>query len=502
MTRRAAARGDMDDGQVLEVRLGGDGPPSAAGAAARAVAQQVGLGSAEATRVRAVVEELVVESLAREEADGEVDVVLAGTFDGTVLRFTVTDQRLPVAPKEARSLRSRKLVGLGFVDRLHIANQGRAGNVAECEVRVDRSGDDARAAATVEAQLPDDVAAADDATAAGLEVRPMEAGDAFGLVRCLYRCYGYTYKEPAMYDRRAIEHMLRTRSMRSVVAVLADGSVVGHSAFLFERPGDRVPEAGRLVVDPRFRGHHLAERLARARGQLAREAGIPGVWAECVANHPASQRMVLAAGGAEVGLLIGASPGGVTMAGLGNDNVGRRTLVATFTRASGSNPSTIHVRSRHADLFETLAERLRLPRQVVALDEGDAPEGATRLRSTVDPGAGTAHLRVLHLGADLLAATSDQLEALLPDELGATYLDLPLWNRHGAWAVEQLERLGFCWAAWIPDFDPDGDVVRLQRVGDHPVDVEHVVCARPEGEQLRDHVIDEWHRVRRLALGA
>ena len=60
-----------------------------------------------------------------------------------------------------------------------------------------------------------------------------------------------------------------------------------------------------------------------------------------------------------------------------------------------------------------------------------------------------------------------------------------------------LERLGFCFAAWLPDFAADSEVLRLQHVGSHPVDVEHVVCARPEGERVRDYVVNDWHRVRR-----
>jgi hypothetical protein len=66
--------------------------------------------------------------------------------------------------------------------------------------------------------------------------------------------------------------------------------------------------------------------------------------------------------------------------------------------------------------------------------------------------------------------------------------------------MEALEALDFAFAAWIPDFAADGDIIRLQRVGSHPVDVEHVVCARPEGEAIRDYVIAEWHRVRRAGI--
>jgi hypothetical protein len=39
--------------------------------------------------------------------------------------------------------------------------------------------------------------------------------------------------------------------------------------------------------------------------------------------------------------------------------------------------------------------------------------------------------------------------------------------------------------------------MRLQRVGGHPVETERVLCAREEGEALRDYVLADWHRVRR-----
>lgn len=52
----------------------------------------------------------------------------------------------------------------------------------------------------------------------------------------------------------------------------------------------------------------------------------------------------------------------------------------------------------------------------------------------------------------------------------------------------------------MPDFLADGDVLRLQRTGGHPVETEQIQCARPEGEELREYVLGEWHRVRRAGL--
>ena len=47
----------------------------------------------------------------------------------------------------------------------------------------------------------------------------MKPGDALGLVRCVYRCYGYSYKDVALYSPRHIAADLRAGRLRSVVAV-------------------------------------------------------------------------------------------------------------------------------------------------------------------------------------------------------------------------------------------------------------------------------------------
>ena len=46
---------------------------------------------------------------------------------------------------------------------------------------------------------------------------------------------------------------------------------------------------------------------------------------------------------------------------------------------------------------------------------------------------------------------------------------------------------------------PSGDALRLQRVLDRPVAMEHITCAGEHGEHIRDAVLAEWHRVRRGA---
>jgi RimJ/RimL family protein N-acetyltransferase len=479
----------------VELRLNGsEGVQEAAGAVVRALAAAAGVRPERATRVRAVVEELVREALARPRVSEDEDAaVVTAWSDAGLLRIEVADAGLPLTPSESRHSPSRRLAALGFVDELHIRARGKEGNLAECALRLEPLESDLGG----EQVLDEDTPALSDAEIEALEVRPMEAADALGLVRCVYRCYGYSYKDSLLYEPRHIAEALRDGRMRSIVAVTGDGTVVGHCAVFVERKGDPVPESGRLVVDPRYRGHHLAERMATARRELAVEHDVPGIWAEAVTNHPSSQREVIKLGGVEVGLLVGGSPAAVRMAGFANTNEGRRSLIVTYTPLKPV-PRQIHLPERHAAIVSELAARLELEREIKTT--GKAETAHARISAKVTPETGVAHLRVTHPGGDVPSKVADELEGLDAFDLGAVHLDIPLDEEGAAAAIEALEALGFAFAAWIPDFAADSDVIRLQRVGSHPVDVEHVVCARSEGETVRDYVIDEWHRVRRAGI--
>lgn len=488
---------------AIEVRLRPSAPAASAGAALRAAAESVGIGAERSTRLRVLVEQLVEEARERECAASDEDVVVRIVEHGASLHVEVADHRLPVTPAEARRARSRRMVALGFADRLHLANHGVDGNVAEVEVGA--AGDD-RSLSHLEGTqvLGDHPPRASDEEAAALEIRPMVPADAEGLARCVYRCYGYTYLDPLMYRPDHVRRALRSGLMRSIVAVTPGGEVVGHIAMTFERGDDPVPEGGKLVVDPRYRGHHVAERLAAERRRLAGELGLPGVWAECVTNHVFSQREVLGSGGGEVGFLIGATPASITMADLEDEAVGRHSLLAMFVPLADEppdEPAVVHVRPHVAELVADMAVRLGLERGIDATGTGAAPaSAATTLSTSVSGEAGTAHVRLGSVGEDLLDRLDAELDGLASFDLAAVHLDVPAWEPSGAWAQEQAARLGFFFGAWLPSFAPGGDVVRMQRIGSHPVDVAHAQCARSEGEAVRDAVVEDWRRVRTGAL--
>ncbi|HAT39018.1 MAG TPA: hypothetical protein DCW35_02505 [Polynucleobacter sp.] len=60
-----------------------------------------------------------------------------------------------------------------------------------------------------------------------------------------------------MYDIDQLEEMIQIKLMHSVVAKTDDGQIVGHCALTFDGPHNISPEAGKMMVDPNFRGQHI-----------------------------------------------------------------------------------------------------------------------------------------------------------------------------------------------------------------------------------------------------
>ena len=216
---------DVSAPPELHITLSDAAPLESAGAAVRACALSKGFMAERATRLQVVVEELIRECRKREAVStSPSDVSVEVSFDGTNLDVAVSDQRLPLSAEQSRHLPSRRLLGLGFADHLHIAFAGAAGNVATCRLTMASTyPDDLHHTEMLEPDAPD----APGAEQVEIDVRPMTPADAEGLLQCVFRCYGYTYPNQSMYQAAAIRRMLESGSMISVVAIAPSGERAG-----------------------------------------------------------------------------------------------------------------------------------------------------------------------------------------------------------------------------------------------------------------------------------
>jgi RimJ/RimL family protein N-acetyltransferase len=323
------------------------------------------------------------------------------------------------------------------------------------------------------------------------EITTLSLEDIPHLINCVRRCYGDSYTNPVMYDAAQLKDAIVTKKMYSIVAKLENNQIIGHCALTFDGPQNTSPEAGKMMVDPDYRGHHIAELIAKKRIEIAQFLGLPGFWTECVTNHPYSQHEMIAFNAKETGLFIGDVPPTFAMQGLQNFSDTRMSLLAFYLPLK-DRPHDIYVPSQHTEHLKSLLASLNLERNLINSDAQGT--GETRIRTEIDPEDQVANITIDHIGKDLIASVNAELQKIESLNIASAYLDLPITEKAAANAYMQLEDLGFFWGSWIPNYSTQGDILRLQKIY-QTVNVNEIICAREQGEEVKKFVVSEWERV-------
>ena len=322
------------------------------------------------------------------------------------------------------------------------------------------------------------------------EIRPLNVADIPQLINCVRRCYGDSYPFHEMYDPVAIKKIVDEKLMHSVVAQHPDGHLIGHCALTFDGFHNTAPEAGKMIVDPDFRGHHIAEKMAEKRIDIAKELDLVGFWTDCVTNHPYSQHEMIAFGAQETGMLLGASPFR-QMAGLDNFTDTRMSFLSCYVSLK-ENINTLYMPENHFDFVKDLAQNINVPRTV--LTSNTVGSGKSEYTVTINQATQMANIKIQHIGADFHLAINAEMAKIEPLKLAYTLLNLPVSQEAASLAFSQLEDMGFFWGAWLPNYSTQGDVLRLQKLNES-VNVDEIICAREQGENIKKYIISEWQRV-------
>ena len=322
------------------------------------------------------------------------------------------------------------------------------------------------------------------------EIRLLKVADIPHLIDCVKRCYGDSYPFHEMYDPVALQKIVDDKLMHSVVAQHPDGHLIGHCALTFDSASNTAPEAGKMIVDPDFRGHHIAESMAQKRIEIAKELDLVGFWTDCVTNHPYSQDEMIAFGAQETGVLLGAAPSR-EMAGLQNFTDTRMSFLSCYLSLK-ENKNTIYLPKNHVDFVGDLAKKIKVDRTIA--ESSALGTGKSEYSVTVNPATQMANIKVQHIGEDFASAIAAELAKLESQNPAFTMLNLPISQEAAVLAFTQLEGMGFFWGAWLPNYTAQGDFLRLQKLHES-VNVDEIICARAQGEDIKKYVVSEWQRV-------
>jgi serine/threonine-protein kinase RsbW len=475
----------MADRTIATLRLTGAGDlGSVARATVAAGAAELGLDGFGAGRL-AEAAALVVAAVASKAFDDvdDVDVTVALTRREGGIVVCIDDRGLPFAYRDEDDAFARVLSD-ALVDEAHHESRGIDGNRTELVRHVDDAHHDVRTTADP-AEHAEAVAAPEVDASVELTIRPMEPDDAESVARLTWRTYGYSYQHHEFYRPDLLRAVLEDGTMRSWVGAAPDGEIVGHTALVFDQAGALVAEGGRAMVDPRYRGHHVAKSLTNVRGGWMDEAGLFGHYADAVTLHTRSQALY---GGAEqpvTGVLLGYLPPTVTFKRIQAEAVPqhRQAVVMSYHPRRPHDPLIVYPPDVAADVLRRIYEAHDLPR---SFGEGEQLEGAgpsaieTRVWADLD----TALLVVNEPGADLRDVAHAHRRAMGGLGIPVVYADLPLAHPRCAAAGAVLSGLGFTFGGVIPLLRDGTDVLRMQHLGDLEVDPSEIQLVSTMAKEL------------------
>jgi hypothetical protein len=457
-------------------------PADAAGVAvlaevAGAAATQHG-GGAEAAAM--VVRLLAEDACRRSTVDAATATLrLVIEIDGTELALRVRDGGEPVGGPPPGVL---ALVELGLATG---ADGGADGSGNEVVVRLALPAHARVLDATDLDVLADDAALRDDA----VELRALQPDDAAALVRCIYRCYGWTYPYTEIYFPDRIAAAIADGSRHGWVAVTATGEVVCHLGVVFVADG--VIMAGGGVTDPRFRRRGLLRDLGALMGAWIQSACIRTQLAEPVLTHAITQQMSLGAGRDLVGLYLSVR-GPLQQVDFTDGMLDRRSsLLTTHWAIEPLEPATLWIPAAYEPAVRHLLAPTAWPRQIGSVRGTPDTPAASVLSSSYDAQNQIGSVKVAVVGADLVDAVDVALTGL--DRAGAESVRVYLPANQPALASVGAGlgtlRLGF--AALLPRFGDQGDVLVVQWVRDPDIDDSAWVYADEHVEAFATMVLDQ-----------
>ncbi len=459
------------------------------------IAKVTGLDEESARKLDAIIDE-VLQKIFEYGYEGDttqsVHVVVSRRAHSLVV--AIEDKGLPfdyLRIEQGGDPRFSSFLSKGYADQVHFVNLGPSGNRVElvkelpsAEVRYQSdTAEHPKALDTAEAH-PEEA----------LTTRIMRPEEAVDLARLVYRCYGYTYPSEFVYYPQQVEAKQRTGLMKSFAVYNSRGEMVGHIALTFDHPGAKVAESGQAVVDPRYRGHKIFERMKHYLLDYAVVNQIIGIYGEAVTVHPFSQKGNLALGAHEVGFLVGYSPGTVSFKSIADQKSPRRQSIAfMYTSVLKSAPASIFAPGAYHMILRHIYDVLGIEREIVEVKVDrtkERPQQTGRIKVSIRRDHNQAVLNVEVVGQNTFDEIRFHLKQLCLNHFECIYVDLPLSSDQTGVLGTQLRKLGFFFGGVIPQLR-DVDVLRLQYLNNVEISPEDIAVASDFGRTLLDFILQD-----------
>lgn len=324
-----------------------------------------------------------------------------------------------------------------------------------------------------------------------IEIRTFQEQDAIKISRIIYRAYGYTYPNEAMYYPQKILDMNKSGELISIVSYdKKSDEVVGHYAL--ERPGlGAVAESGQAVVSPSCRGLGLMKTMRNLIEKRARELGLEGIISQPVTVHTFSQQVNESFGSSPCGFSFGLVPQKQSFKQISLTLPQRESCVLYF-KVLQQRKRDLYIPKQHDKIIRTIYKNIKLDYGEVQSKEG-VKYG--RVTSTYSSDWGTGIIHVEKIGEDNFVQIRDALYKLLFNlKAEVIFLKITLEDASIDTLVEKLAQEKFFFAGIHPSLLNGQDVIRFEYLN-VAIDTSKIKIYAPKAQEVFDYIVKEKNKL-------
>lgn len=418
--------------------------------------------------------------------------------DGPKLILAIQDNGLPM---DFEKIQRGKQEGIGyklikaFADNVNFINLGKNGKRIEYVKDLSL------------AEIPNTLGeVSPDETASNEEIAPMDtpvffrllnSQEGVALARCLYRVYGYTYKDFIYYPEK-IKIMIEDGRLVSMVALAPDGEIVAHQGLMKSHRDSKVAEITMGAVDPRYRGRKLFERIKAESFTHIKKQGVIGLFVEAVTLHAYSQKANIATGALETGVLLGHVPSEREYKGFSGKAL-KSSRLATILLYNRLLPEPSRIVFIPDELTLVAAKIYAYGGFKRTFGNAPGPQPVQAL-SYIEVNAYNdtllAFTKIGQIGEDIIPHIHGRLRELINSRMECIFLDLPLSSEATKRLYPEFKKMGFFFCGITPEMDGE-DYLRLECLTNVTLDKSDIALASDFAKYLLEEVWSKYEEAER-----
>ncbi len=328
-----------------------------------------------------------------------------------------------------------------------------------------------------------------------VEIRTFEPADAIKIARTIYRTYGYTYPNEALYYPEKITELNKSGQLISVVCYdKKKDEVIGHYAL--ERPSlGSIAESGQAVVSPGYRGFHLMDKMRENLVEKALELRLEGIVSQPVTTHTFSQRVNLNFGSQPCGFSFGLVPQKLSFRKI-NTSLSQRESCMLYFKLMRPRKRVLYFPEQHKTIVKSIYRNLGIEYQNVHTAAVHMDKNGN-VQSNYYAGWGFGVIKVIELGKNNFVEIRRALYNLLFTlKAEVIFLNIPLEEAEVSSLIEKVEKERFFFCGITPSFLNGKDVIRFEYLNG-TIDASKINILGKEAKEIFSYILNEKEKVLR-----